>query len=144
MEIAGGLALLLPNAVYDIWKRKISLLWTLLAAAAGIIWQVYMHTAPGAVVCSLLPGSILLLAGYLRKGSVGMGDALVMGALGIWQGLESTLWILGAGCLLMSLVCIPLLILHRIQRDSTLPFVPFLLLGQLLCWGLNINGQGGW
>ena len=140
MEIAGGMALLLPNAVYDIWKRKISLLWTLISAAAGVMWQVYMQSDSSSIVCSLIPGGILLLVGYLRPGSVGIGDAFVMGALGIWCGFGTALWILGAGCLTMLLVCIPLLVLHRIQKDSTLPLVPFLLVGQLIYWCLYMTG----
>lgn len=141
MEIAGGLALLLPNAVYDIWKRKISLLWTVFCAAAGLVWQIYMQVKPTAILCSLLPGGILLLIGYLKSGSVGTGDAFVMGALGIWCGGGAALWILVMGCMLMSLLCIPLLLLRRIQKDSTMPLVPFLLAGQLLYWCLCIGSN---
>ncbi len=135
MEIAGGLALLLPNAVCDICKRKISLLWTVCCAAAGLVWQIYMQVTPMAFFSSLLPGGILLCIGYMKVGSVGMGDALILIALGIWCGCGAALWMLVMGCILMSLICIPLLLAHRIQKDSTLPLVPFLLAGQILYWG---------
>ncbi len=138
MDIAGAFVLLLPNAVYDIWKRRISLLWTFFCAAAGLVWQVYRGTSLITIACSLLPCGILLLAGFLKKGSVGAGDALVLGALGIWCGFTAVLWILGIGCVILSLICIPLLVLRRVQKDSTMPFVPFLLAGAVfwcLCMG---------
>lgn len=138
MEIAGAFALLLPNAVYDIKKRKISLLWTFFCAAIGLAWQIYRGTSSITIACSLFPCGILWLAGFLKKGSVGAGDAFIMGALGIWCGFVASVWILGMGCMILSLICIPLLALHRIQKDSTMPFVPFLLAG-LLLWYLCVS-----
>lgn len=140
MELAGGLVLLLPNAAYDLWKRKISLIWTGICGGAGMLWQIYMQTSVWALVGALIPCAVLLVAGFLRPGSVGMGDVLIIGALGMWCGLEGVLWVLGIGCMLLSLICIPLMIFGKVRRDTTVPLVPSLLAGLLVYWCLSIVG----
>lgn len=136
MELVGGLVLLLPNAAYDLWKRKISLMWTGICGGLGILWQIYMQTSVWALVGALIPCAVLLVAGFLRPGSVGMGDVLVIGALGMWCGLEGVFWALSIGCMLLSLICIPLMLCKKVHRDSTVPLVPFLLAGLLVYWCL--------
>lgn len=134
MQIVGAIALLLPNAVYDLYKRKISLIWTLICGTGGLIWQIWMESTPAGICCSLVPGLILCLAVFFRPGSVGTGDVFVTGALGIWYGFGDTVWIIGIGCFVMSVFCVPLLLMGKIKKNSTFPMIPFLLAGTCIYW----------
>lgn len=81
----------------------------------------------------LLPGGISLLCSYITKGQLGVGDGLILAALGL--GLEfhnvMLLWIM-AFCM-AAVLAMFLLILRKARKKTEIPFVPCLFLGYVLC-----------
>ncbi len=90
---------------------------------------------------SLATGVItfLLLWGFSKvtRGAFGIGDAKVLGALGIIFGLRGLLAILIAGGTLVFAVSIVLIIKSRSNAKKELPFTPYLFLGLLLVFIIN-------
>ena len=127
--IAGSL--LLVNAVWDLRKKEILTVPTLLVLAAGIAWM-FLTCMDGNVLwmTALLPGISLMLFSILTAGRVGFGDGLVLCAAGIWCGTESILL-----SLFFALFAVPAAAgILRIRRHTVreLPFVPFLTAGFFL------------
>ena len=80
---------------------------------------------------------IFLAISFMTKGELGMGDSLLIIALGTMLSLEELVMVLMmamAGCTVYAGV---LLLGFRKNRKTQIPFVPFLLLGYtggLLMW----------
>lgn len=120
-------------AVFDIRKKEIPIIIIILGiiAALGVnVWQLFMGRADAAdLALSLCPGLLFLLISFVTKEKIGYGDGLILIASGLWFGFYGCLFILCLGMLFSSIFSILLLVLHRADRNSSLPFVPFLLIG---------------
>jgi leader peptidase (prepilin peptidase)/N-methyltransferase len=119
---------LLPDAI------TLPLLWLGLAAAA------WLPAGAGGILPVDLPGAVTgAICGYLSLWSVyhlfrlatgkegmGHGDFKLLAALGAWLGWQMLLPIILASACVGALVGIALIVLRRQQRDTPLPFGPFL------------------
>lgn len=76
-------------------------------------------------------GTALIALSVVSKGAVGMGDGLVLAALGTVLTFGELLGVFMMGLLCCSVWGIILLILPRTGRKTEIPFVPFLLLGYI-------------
>ena len=141
--VTGGL--LIMNTVWDLRKKEILLLPTLLILAGGVICRILEGTAEEIQLLSgqvssgaggwqwipaVLPGVFLLLLSLASKGKVGFGDGLVVCAAGLWCGPESILL-----ALFFALLLVPAAAgMQRLRKRKVreLPFVPFLLAGFVL------------
>lgn len=132
MNWIGVLFLLIPNAYADLRRKQILPVWTVLCAVAALLWQLWQGSSLPVMIAGALPGCLLLLIGYLKPDSVGMGDGLVICGLGSWAGAETTIELLFIACLLMVTAVLPGLLRKKIERKTALPFVPFLLSAALL------------
>lgn len=84
------------------------------------------------VLGGLLPGAILcLLAGITRK--VGMADGLVVMALGAQYGLWGSLLLLFYSLVLLSVFSVFLVVLHKADNSTHIPYLPFLFISYLGC-----------
>lgn len=124
--------MLVPNAYADLRRKQILPVWTVLCAGAAVIWQLWRGCSVPAMIAGALPGCLLLLIGYLKPDSVGMGDGLVILGIGLWAGAESTIELLFIACLLMLIAVLPGLLRKKIERKTALPFIPFLLAAVLV------------
>lgn len=87
---------------------------------------------------SLIPGTVLLiLAG--ATGKAGCGDGIIVMALGLAAGYETCLFTLFGGLILIALFSGGLLIIKKANRNTKIPFVPFLTAG----WLLTVCGKRG-
>lgn len=87
-------------------------------------------------VRALLAGAALLLTALLCRAlspqAVGMGDVKLLGVLGFCLGMDLVWPALFFGFLLLFVVCVFLLLTHRVSRSDSVPFAPFLLAGTVL------------
>ena len=90
---------------------------------------------------ALLGGGLLGMLRWLSHGGLGLGDVKLALPLGLWLGWEDMIL-----CLLLSSVAGllyggVLLLCHRMERESALPFGPFLALGALaaFAWGADLR-----
>ena len=135
MKIMEGIAVAYMGicAAFDMRSREIPLLWIMIgiAASAGFgIWRI----AEGAVTIteagiSLLPGGFFLLTGYGTKEKVGYGDGLLLLAAGLFLGAYRCFLALCIGLVLSAAAALFLLVFRRADRNSQIPFVPFLPIG---------------
>ena len=124
----GILIFLGVNSWTDIRKREISLIFTGIFAIAGIIWRL----SGKGVSVEILPvaGVGLLFAG--------MGDCLVLLALGTVMDMGDFFLMLLGAVFSSAVYAGILLVILKKNRNTEIPFVPFLLMGYLggvILWG---------
>lgn len=111
----------------DIREKRISVKRLAVGALAAMICQFVERQISGAsIICSLIPGILLLLLSIMTRESIGKGDGIVVMVLGLWIGGQMTFMIVclavwAAG--IFATIC-----LIRKKRES-IPFVPCLLMG---------------
>lgn len=138
--LCGGF--LLAGSIFDLFERKIPL-W--LPALCGILAS-GICLAGGAssgcpgrallvqkILLPLLPGTVMIMLALLPGRGVGIGDGISTAAAALCTGfmfilLTLTLaFVLAAGCSLA------LLIRHRVNARSKIPFLPFLFTAYVIC-----------
>lgn len=119
--------LLIGNSIVDLKRREISLKLSLGAAMLGttIIWAANLRSI-SFIGLGLIPGLFMVLAAIFSKGKVGMGDAIVIMALGLLWGLQATFEALLLALVITGLISIIMLAAKKWQTGTRLPFIPFL------------------
>lgn len=131
--------LLSVNAGQDLRKKQVLPVFTGVSALAGLLWD--LREGGGLFVYGPGVGLGLCLLGIslLGGGAVGLGDGLVLLALGLWLPWEDTLGALLFGLGLCALAGAVLLARRRTGQER-IPFIPFLLLGLVLRGGMRLWG----
>lgn len=107
-----------------------------LAAVAALVWS-EVPTVPDALLGGLLGFGLLFLLYLIRRDGIGLGDARFLAVLGLFLGWQGVLVALVCGSVLGGLIGVLLLALHKVDRKTRIPFVPFLAAGGwiALLWG---------
>ncbi|MCK5145895.1 prepilin peptidase [bacterium] len=135
-------AFLVPLAFID-WDRKLILNnLTLPCTIIGILYILIFDIANWkTMIFGGLAGALILvvfaLLGQLlfKKESMGMGDVKLLALAGIYLGFPQVLYALFLGMIIAAIYIIVGLTSKNIDRESTIPFGPFIaigVLGQLL------------
>lgn len=133
--LMGGIAfiLLCVCAVSDMKKKEIPLIVVILgmAAAFGIdLWQIFHQTLSiREMGLALLPGIFLLSVSFCTKEKVGYGDGLLLMTSGLLVGFQKCCLSLFISLVCCSVCALFLLALHKVKRNSSIPYVPFLAIG---------------
>lgn len=132
------LGVLAVSSIYDIKNKQIPL-WILcvgfVPAGGSLIVCGIMSgwfEVLTAAVLSLLPGAGLLVLSFLSEKKVGTGDGLLLMLIGLLEGSRIVLLVFCAGLFLQSLSAVLLLILKRAEKQTCIPFAPFLLAARIL------------
>lgn len=123
------LAFLGVNAWLDIRKKEISLLSVVIFAAAGAVRYIESGRSMMEVIMPLGIGLVFFTLSLLTSGSVGLGDAWILLALGLILETGEFLGTLCIGMLLAGGWALILLVIRKKSRNTEIPFVPFLLVG---------------
>lgn len=126
------IGVLLLCAYGDIREKKISV-YTIIAGI-GVTLLLDFIQKDISLMNVLLGGGLgvaLVIVSKLTKGAFGMGDAMLVGMIGVSLGLFGSLLVLFYSLLITSVVSVVLLLLKRVKKQTQMPFVPFLLLGYL-------------
>ncbi|WP_230398759.1 prepilin peptidase [Novisyntrophococcus fermenticellae] len=127
------LGLLTVNTWRDIRRREIYLLPTVFYGIWGLILTFYSgNIFHWEVIADLLPGLILLLIGKVSGGKVGYGDGLLVLSFGVWNGFKNCIFTLAAALMLAFLWSAFSLLKKSLNKNSEIPFVPFLLISYIL------------
>ena len=81
------------------------------------------------ILYSLIPGVFLLMVGMCTKESIGYGDGWVVMALGLLIGADACFVTVCTGLSVSAFFSLILLVLHKVNGKSRLPFLPFLTIG---------------
>ncbi len=123
---------LLILSVEDIKERKINVLFILpIAVVTGSV-SLYYGMASKTLLIALIPGALLILTAVLFPEKIGVGDGVTVAliACGIGRAVFMALFLSFFICSVLSLI---LLALRKVNRNSKIPFVPFLALGTGIC-----------
>lgn len=129
------LSFLIFNSWKDIRKKEISLWTAAVFGVGGITVNLYRGTLSGSNLAAVGVGIGMIAFSLASEGEIGMGDGILLMALGTALSVKELLEILGTGLFCCCIWGIILLILpnqgEKAGRKTEIPFVPFLLLGYL-------------
>lgn len=134
----GAMGILAVGSFFDIRWKKLPVALLLVGGIGGILCLISDNVAAGigAVflngMVGILPGAGILLLSLLTEKKVGSGDGFVLMVLGLLQGISMVLLVFCVGLFLQSLWAVVLLVAKKADRQTCIPFVPFLLAGELV------------
>lgn len=129
-------AVLVWNSITDIKYRKISVISMLILGIAGVaiaatgiitgqsFFQILKYVLLGSV-----PGLAMCILSLLSRGSLGMGDGILILMLGICTGIREMSVVLTWAFLLASVWAMGMLVIKKKNRYDSFPFVPFITIG---------------
>ncbi len=113
--------------VFDLVYKKIPFLLIICGGAIGGV-VIAANGFEGRSLCyALIPGMLLLLTAFLTGEKVGYGDGMLLLVLGLLEGAGECLGDLLIGLFLVIVFAILLLILGRKEKNTMVPFAPFLM-----------------
>ncbi len=125
LRAATGL-LLLVAVVTDVRERRAPLWLTLTGIGGGVVANTLLGQAFTASALGAAAGGVLLPAVLI--GWLGAGDALLLAAIGAWDGWHFALWTIWWGSLAGGVLG---LVAWRLHKRS-LPYIPALAIGALV------------
>lgn len=126
LHIAAALLLLVPNTVTDIRKKEVLPLLAVPLGVAGVLVSLLAERQPPAVVlAALVPGVLFLGLSKASRGGVGLGDGIVVAALGAWLPLWDCLLVVILS--LAGVAAVALAMSAARRAKARIPYVPFLL-----------------
>lgn len=128
MEEAGSLIAGIYLAVMAVIDRKQKAI-PIIPGVACIIFIALAQIVAGKKLEEWLPGILvgifLFVVSRLSRGEIGQGDALVYIVSGLALGFYRTLKLLMLSLFLAAMAGLALLVIRRVGRKYTMPFVPF-------------------
>lgn len=116
----------IPNVIFLV-VALVTLADLIMQAVTGDISDIIINKVTG-----MLPGILLLILSRVTKEKVGQGDGTLLIILGFLMSFHDTVIILCIGLFLQSLLASFLLIIKRVDKQTQIPFVPFLLVGNII------------
>ncbi|MBP5599837.1 MAG: prepilin peptidase [Lachnospiraceae bacterium] len=119
-------------AVKDIKYKKINGYICLVMIMVSFLIRVKIkQDANFTILLDLIPGLLMYVLSKLSPRSIGEGDALVLIFIGSVVGYMKEIEFLIISVFLAGLIALILFVLKKVDRDTKLPFVPFLSVGVL-------------
>lgn len=114
---------------YDLKYKRVPNLINLFLFLLVIISKIM----DGDIFPSLLSGTVafltFLIINLITKGKMGIGDAKYTSIIALYFGYEFWLYSIIYCSIYAIIISISLYLLKKIQRDTKIPFIPFLFLG---------------
>lgn len=132
VKVTAVFIFLLLCSIQDIKEKRLSVKMLVLSGVLflalsllsdGISW--------GCRVGNMLPGMTAFVLAFLTKEQIGYGDAACLVVLGNVVSARILTGAIMGGLLLLSIFSVVLLVGKKVNRRTTLPFVPFLTAGML-------------
>lgn len=90
------------------------------------------------VLGALMGGGLFLLAHFISKGGVGMGDVKLFIVIGLYMGSGSIMAAVFLSVMASALYSIVMLMLKKIKLKEEIPFAPFIFIGTVLTMALGM------
>lgn len=119
-------------SVEDIRKRTISGRLLMIFGLLGLgFWLFLQDKTLAEVLLGIGLGVILMVLSLLTRGSIGLGDGLLLVITGIFLGGAANVELLMNGLLYGAIFSLGVLAFGKGKKNREIPFVPFLFLGYL-------------
>ena len=126
------MTVLLPMAIKDLRYKKINGYICIVMIMVSFLIRVRIkQDADITILLDLIPGVLMYVLSKLSPRSIGEGDALVLIFIGSVVGFFKELEFLIISVFIAGLIALFLYILKKVDKDTKLPFVPFLSVGVL-------------
>lgn len=126
----------------DLWRKRIPL-WILAVSGMFVtcmsvygIWEKKMEGIP--LLWSSLPGVGMVIVAIVSK-KAGWADGIVLLLLGALVGFRACIYSFTLSMLVISVVSLALLATKRVNKNSKMPYLPFLWIGYLTQTALGLG-----
>lgn len=142
VKTVGIVLFLLLCSMQDIKEKKLSVRMLVLSGVLFLVGSLVFDRIPWERrIVNLLPGMAALVLAFLTGEQVGYGDGVCLIVLGNVVSARSLSGAILAGLLLTDLCSVVLFVQKKVNRRTTLPFMPFLTAG-MLCQMAVWKGEG--
>lgn len=112
----------------DIKGKELRIIYILLFGIGGVVLHLfYPICSIYSILWGILLGLIMMFFSWISRGSIGMGDGILLVVTGIYLGGNNNLELFLTGLLLAALWSLGLLVFCKKSRKEEIAFVPFLL-----------------
>ena len=122
---------LAANSWLDFRSREISFVLAGIYGISGIMYSIFTGRPIGDILIPAGIGMMFLAAGFLSRGTVGVGDGWILAALGTLLSTEIYVQMLCMGLFFAAGWSGVLLAVFGKSRKTEIPLVPFLLAGYI-------------
>ncbi len=124
------------GTIWDLRKKSIPMIYLYVFGLAGIVYFGFGLISGKSIwefVLAVLPGCIGIILSFLTGEQIGMGDGLVILCTGFFLSCRQIICVVFVAFMLLTVVSIVLLIGGRVNRKTRIPFIPFVLVGWIVC-----------
>ncbi len=122
------LILLMICAIEDFKRKEVTVTYILLFGIAGVVLHLfYPNCSIYSILWGVLLGISVMVVSLLSRGSIGMGDGILLAVTGIYLGGYENLELFLVGLFLAGIWSLGLLVLKKKKRKEQIAFIPFLL-----------------
>lgn len=125
----------IPNKILS---RLLALRAILLVAEGAMFPRMALVIALSSVLGMLLGGGMFLLARFLSKGGVGMGDVKLFAVIGSYVGSGSIMTVTFLTIVISAAYSIVMLAVKKVRWKEEIPFAPFIWIGTMLAMALGM------
>lgn len=126
---------LIAMSIFDLFEKRVPVWLLATGGIPAIVTAIYEYMkgtgSLSQILFGMLPGVLLLAVAAVTK-KAGWADGIVLIIMGLLTGLWECIACFMVSLLAMSAVSLPLLVLRKVGKNSTLPYLPFLCAGYLL------------
>ena len=119
--------------MWDVKKKAVPKNYICIFGVVGVI-SLILEVAKGKSildgVLGLIPGCVAIILSVVTEEQIGSGDGWILLCVGFFQNIKETLCMTIFAFVIMTIVLMFLLVIGRVGCKSTIPFVPFLFMGQ--------------
>ena len=134
-----SLGMLTWNTILDIRNRKISLPVTGGGIALGLLMNCLERLITWEDLLGLMVFAVFGGLSLLTHQAVGFGDAITVLAVCVILGGKRGLSVILCGLMLAGIYAIYLLVCRHHKKNEELPFLPFLLIGDVLMMAISFR-----
>ena len=116
-------------SIEDIRTKQLSVTGILFLGVGLFLCRLWEGTEFLPMALGVVPGLLAMLLAVATKEQIGLGDGLVLVALGFGNDIGKLLGMLFAAFFLSGIWAVLLLIVKKIGKKQSFPFLPFLLTG---------------
>lgn len=117
----------------DILHRKIFLQWLIYFAIAGVLcWKLITKQPFTMLILGVIPGFVFFLFSFVSHGSIGLGDGILLMALGIYLGAATIVRVIFYSVFISAFCALFLYFGKNKGKDYEMPFVPFIFIAFLI------------
>ncbi|MCI5873364.1 MAG: type IV prepilin peptidase [Clostridiales bacterium] len=120
------------TACEDCREKQIALYIPIATAGAGVVLHLlYREMTLENILLGATVGGMLILIAWISRGSVGVGDGIMLTVSGIFLGFWENIVLFMTALGMVSMTALCLIVIKRKERNYRLPFLPFLLAAYL-------------